>query len=148
MSQISKKHVNNKVVERIFEIFVDFLIAVNNSEKAEIFLDNLLTKTEKVVLAKRLSIAFLLVNGYSTEQIKYLLRVSSQTVWTVKTWLGHEGKGLVKIINEIKNNKKNKLTMKKFFIMLEELLTPIYSGHWSQVQRKKRWQEYLDQKPF
>ena len=148
MSQVSKKHVDNKVFERIFEIFVDLLIVVNNSEKAELFLNSLLTKTEKIVLSKRLSIAFLLANEYSADHIIYLLKVSRQTVWTVKNWLDGDGKDFLKIINEIKNNKKNKITMKKFFLMIEEVLTPMYTSDWGRLQRRKRQQEYLEQKPF
>lgn len=148
MSQVSKKHVNNDVMDRIFEIFVDLLIAVNNAEKAELFLNSLLTKTEKIVLSKRLSIAFLLANEYSADHIMYLLKVSRQTVWTVKNWLDGDGKDFLKIIKEIKNNKKNKLTMKKFFLMIEEVLTPTFTSDWRRLQSRKRLQEYLDQKPF
>src|SRR3989344_7650258 len=64
MTQVSKYPVSKDVYERIFEIF----------------LKEFLTPTEQVMLAKRLSVAFLLSKDYNYREISKILRVSTGTV--------------------------------------------------------------------
>ena len=49
----------------------------------ELFLAAFMTETERTVLAKRLSVGYLLNKGASYDQIKNELRVSSATISTV-----------------------------------------------------------------
>ncbi len=83
MSQVSKKFLDEKVRQRILEVFLTTLIDLKNTSDAQAFFDCLLTETEKTMLAKRLVIAILLAKNYDYRTISRLLKVSTTTVHTV-----------------------------------------------------------------
>ncbi len=70
------------------------------------FLDDLLTPTEKVMLAKRLAIAFLLEKGYDQRAIHTILKVSTTTVTSVNYWLLHKGRGYRNVICMVRKAEK------------------------------------------
>ena len=61
MSQVSKYPVSKDVSDRMFEVFQMTISSLNNKEDIEEFFDEFLSPIEKIMLAKRLSIAVLLV---------------------------------------------------------------------------------------
>ncbi|MBI2029186.1 hypothetical protein HYT02_02110 [Candidatus Gottesmanbacteria bacterium] len=64
-----------------------------DSKEVGNLLTELLTKTERTIIAKRLFIGILLTKGYSYRQIRTLLKVSFPTITMVKFWLEHGGGG-------------------------------------------------------
>ena len=56
---------------------------VKGRQDTQLFLNDLLTPTERVVLAKRLAIAVLLIKGWGYLAIQNFLKVSSDTVGKV-----------------------------------------------------------------
>ncbi len=137
MSQVSRKKLDEKVYARIFEILISSLISINNKNKAEKFITDLLTNTEKIMLSKRLSIAFLLMKDYSYERIKHLLKVTSPTIWQVKRWMNERGSGYKIILQEIIDNESMKKMLYGFFDFLEDLLPPSRGTNWTEVRRKQ-----------
>lgn len=151
MSQVSKRKLDKKVYERIFEIFVSSLVISNNKNKAEKLINGLLTKTEKIMLAKRLSISFLLAKKYKYEEICEMLKVGKSTVWQVKTQTDYKEKDYQKIIEELIKKVGNQGSEFDFFDFLEELLPPPRHSNWSEVRRKqwvKRKEKRDKLKPF
>jgi len=80
MSQVSKNKINNKVYEKIFSLFPRFLFKMTSKGKQSELVDVFFTRTEKIVLAKRIAIAFMLVKGYSYRQISDKIKVSTSTI--------------------------------------------------------------------
>lgn len=78
MPHISKNPVSEKVLRTIDAKFISLLSA--HTSKRNKILGQLLTETERVMLAKRLSIIFLITRGLSTHKISSLLKVSPSTV--------------------------------------------------------------------
>lgn len=101
MGQVSKYPIRKEVADRIFEIFIKVLIHVKNKEEAEQLVSDLMTPTERIMLAKRLAIAFLLEKGYHYGTIKDLIKVSSPTVATVSLVRQYGSKGYKKLIDKI-----------------------------------------------
>jgi len=95
MSQVSKRLVAKDIEKRMEEILWDSSCSLRSSKNAKLFLSDLLTPTEKIVLAKRLAIAVLLSKGYDNEAIMGILKVSSSTVAKIKLALGGEGYKMV-----------------------------------------------------
>jgi len=104
MAQVSRRFLKPKVQERIISLFLSSIVLTGSQEAAVSFIDDLLTPTEKIVLAKRLSIAFMLLEGYDYDSIEDTLKVSRPTIGTVSVWLKTKGDGVRTIVKKIKRN--------------------------------------------
>lgn len=99
--QVSKKNVNKQVEKRIFKSLYQVLADLKNPAAVEMFFNDVLSKTEKTVLAKRLGIAWYLNKNKSYDVIRQDLKVSSATIATVQGWLEKGGEGLRSAIKAI-----------------------------------------------
>ena len=80
MSQVSKYKLSDKIYGKIFSLFPQFLYRLTSKGKQNILIDTFFTNTEKIVVAKRVAIAFMLVKGYRYDQIVNKIKVSHGTV--------------------------------------------------------------------
>lgn len=101
MTQVSRHPVSKAIYERIFKIFLKSVVKIGNEKEAEEFFSDFLTPTERIMLAKRLSIALLLSKDYDYQTIRRILRVSQGTIAGVNVFLKFAGKGYRKIIEKI-----------------------------------------------
>lgn len=101
MTQVSKYPISKEVADRIFEIFLKSFVAIKNKEEADQFITDFLTPTEKIMLAKRLAIAFLLGKGYDYRTIQRIIRVSTSTIASVNLVRSHGSEGYKKLIAKI-----------------------------------------------
>lgn len=99
MPQVSKYPISTAVANRIFGVFIRTLVSVKNDDEAADLASDLFSPTEKVMFAKRIAIAFLLLQGYQYRAISKILRVSLATISSVNLSLKH-GKGSYKKILE------------------------------------------------
>jgi len=60
MTHVSRKKLPNKILRQILDSFLYVLTDIKDKEAMAEFLDSFLSPTEKLMLAKRLAIAFLL----------------------------------------------------------------------------------------
>lgn len=108
MAQISKYPISETVYQRILEIFLKSLLRLKDRKEAEQFISDLLTPTEKVMLTKRLAIAFLLERGYDYRTISKILRVSLPTIASVNLIRKYGGAGYRKMIKKLLKEEKVK----------------------------------------
>lgn len=95
-----------------------------NIEEAAELLKDLLSSQEAEMIAKRLKIAGLLIDGFSYEEIEEIARTCPTTISRVNEWLKVSGEGYRKAVERIKLNKKT----------LEE---PVYDPFsWQGVKRR------------
>lgn len=80
MPHVSSRKLNKKIYQKIGDEFVGFVLDLKSSKETKSFLTNLLTKTERIMLAKRLAVIGMLLKGYSFEAIQQTLQVSPATV--------------------------------------------------------------------
>jgi Trp operon repressor len=80
MVYVSKRPMSRKVAENVHTNFIRALFPSVRSRHAREILEALLTKSEKVMLAKRLAIVVMLHNEYTYENICNTLKVSASTV--------------------------------------------------------------------
>lgn len=104
MAQVSNYPIPKVVADRIFEVFIKTLIGLKNKKEADDFSYDLFSPTEKIMLSKRIAIAFLLLKGYQYREISKILRVSLGTIGSISLSIKH-GKGsyekvLTKIMRE------------------------------------------------
>src|SRR3989338_4833148 len=139
MTQVSRIPLRKEIEKRIFEIFLSSLAKVRHRQEVENFINDLLSPTEKLMLAKRLSIAFLLSKKYDHRTISKVLKVSLSTVNRVSLRFQLGGEGFNKVIQEIRSGEKIKEFWQKIDDFISEIVPP--KGRSSSVWRKQRWMD-------
>jgi len=147
MAQVSKIPLNQKVKERILEIFFDSIAELKTKEAVEGFFSDFLSPTERTMLAKRLSIAVMIAKGFDYRTISNVLKVSSATVTKVGLWYKELGKNYKIVVAKIlKDEKIEKFwhEIGKAFRFLE-----FSKGRDWLVLKRKHWLEDQEvKKPF
>lgn len=147
MTQVSRIPLRKEIQNRVFEIFLISLAKVHKKEDVEIFIQDLLSPTEQMMLAKRLSIAYLLIRKYDQRSISKLLKVSLSTVNRVSLRLQLNGEGYEKVFRGISQEEKTNEFWQKLDDFINEIIPP-KGRNWNNWQ-KQRWQERMSrQKPF
>lgn len=135
MTQVSRYPIHKDIEKRMFEVLRETISHLNNSMEIEDFLHDFLSPVEKIMLAKRLSIAVLLHKGYRYESIAQILRVTPPTIATVSLLLKYSGKGYRRAVEKIANGER----MNAFWEKIEDVLAKIphaKGSDWS-YQRKE-----------
>ena len=150
MSQVSKYPIAKDIADRIFEIFLKTFVEIKNKEIADQFISDLLTPTEKIMLAKRLAIAFLLEKNYDYRTIQKIIKVSTGTITSVNTVLQHGSEGYKKLVLKI-------MREEKLIGLLEDAVVKLLSapstlekgtGTWSYLKRQAEKKKRENRKPF
>lgn len=148
MPQLSRKFLDKATQERILSLFISSIVLSQTKEMAVRLVEDLFTPTEKVMLAKRFSIAFLLLEGYDYRTIASVLKVSTGTVGRVAAWLKSKGQG----IKDIKEKIKQHESLNKLWNDLKEgvaeafLMSP--GMNWKTSRKIIRRIKEANQKPF
>jgi len=91
--------------------FCRALAEIRKPEEAAAFIQDLLSKGEAEMLAKRLEIAHYLMAGSTYEEIKGLLSTSYGTIARVNLWLETSGEGYRLIVDRLKRyNQRDEIT--------------------------------------
>ena len=80
MSQVSKRKLLPDIEKRLFENFWEMFADIKSAKEIKAFFEDFLSATEKVMLAKRMTIAILFSQGYDHRSISSILKVSTTTV--------------------------------------------------------------------
>ncbi len=143
MAQVSKYPVSKDVSDRMSEVFQLTISSLNSKEDIEEFFAEFLSPVEKIMLAKRLSIAVLLAKGYTYPSIAAVLRVTPSTIASVSLALKYKGKGYQKAVEKILVNEK----MNDFWQKIEDALDGLpptkgsfiyYRDKYEKEKRKKK----------
>jgi uncharacterized protein YerC len=105
MVNISKKKIEENVFVSINKRFVDTIYNLGSKKSIKLFLEDILTPSEKIVLIKRLAIIFMLYEHISMYRIHKILNVSESTVKKIALEVE---KGEHLCITKIVEKKKNR----------------------------------------
>lgn len=75
---------------------------IKGRDAVKMFLRDLLTPSERIMLGRRIIIARMLMEGASHRSIEKTLRVSRATIWRVERWLEDQFPGFETAIKEMK----------------------------------------------
>jgi len=106
MPQVSKYPLAKSTQDRLYHLFLRTIVELKEPIKAEEFFNDLLTPTEKVMLAKRLAIAVMLLKGYDYVSIREVLKVSPGTIGAISMWLKYSGSGYRKALERLIKKEK------------------------------------------
>lgn len=99
-SKIPKKEKEELLME-----FCEAISTLKNPQEIMNFLTDLLTKQEIIMLAKRIKIAKLLLEGRNYREIEGILKVGLGTVARISQWLSEGGEGFRLITERTKKEK-------------------------------------------
>lgn len=80
MSHISRKKLRKKTFQSVEDTFFRLMSFPREAKKSRAFLADVLTPTERLMLAKRLAAIVMLCRGYSGYKIRAVLKVSPSTM--------------------------------------------------------------------
>jgi len=144
MPQISKHQLDKTVAKHLFSLFWRSLSRLGSPQETAEFFSDILTSTEKVMLAKRYTAAVLLTKGYSPIYIRQTLHLSFTTIATVSAWLKHLNPTTKKIISQHLRDE----SWGKFFDKIDALLDSIHPmyytrHHWKEIGQEKHKKSLL-----
>jgi len=150
MAQVSKYPISKNVFDRIFEIFLRTFIEIKNKEEADQFISDFLTPTEKIMLSKRLAIAFLLEKNYDYRTIQGIIRVSSPTITSVNMVRKYGSDGYKKLISKITKEEKLMNLLENSISKLLSMPSSLEreSGSWTYLKREVEKQRMKKRKAF
>lgn len=122
MSQVSKVNLEGIVQKELYDEFSWIVSQLRDIKEVEGFFSELLTKTEKIMLAKRLAIAVLLTRGYTYRDIRQVLRVSFPTIRSMQFWLDHGRGGLRNAVEKISKRWEIQIFLGKVDKVLDKII--------------------------
>lgn len=148
MTQVSRRILSKKVEERILSLFVSSIVLAQSKDIALSLVDDLLTPTEKVMLSKRFSIAFMLLEGYDYDTIQNVLKVSSSTIGRVALWMKGSGRGVRTIREKIKKTESLKSLWEDVKESIAEILLLSPGMNWRKSRNILYQAKKEREKPF
>jgi len=124
MPQVSKRFLKKEKLNKIFTLFFDLIADIDDKNKAEKVVDELLTPTEKIMVAKRIACLYLVSKKIPPTIISDSIKLSSSTIGHYYYLYEHSA-----IIKEFI---QEKLASKK----VSDLLKNIYVEIWYGIPRK------------
>ena len=148
MPQVSRRILNQKTQDKIFSLFISSIIICNSKNLATSLVKDLFTPSERIMLSKRFSIAYMLNEKYDYDSICEILRVSRTTVGCVSNWLKEKGEGFRIVIKKIKNDEKMKQILNDLQYVFKELILTAPGQNWRESQKILRQERKAQGKPF
>ena len=137
MTHISRKKIKKDVASELADQFLTFLSLARTKQDARILAQELLSQTERVMLAKRLAVVVLLVRGYTFEQIEETLGVTRQTV--VRLWRETKDGRYEKIIRYARKHTrhfKHESFLDAFIRVIHLGMPPRAGKRWQQLDKR------------
>ncbi len=106
MPHVSRRKLEEKLLGEMHERLITVLADLSARGEMGDFLSDLLTATEKVMLAKRLAIVLMLDKGYPFQIISRALKVSEATVSVMRERIDRGGRGFDLVLKKLKREQK------------------------------------------
>ena len=139
MPHVSKYKLEKDILNTILKDLYTVLVRIEKKKHAGHFLDSILTPTEKIMIAKRLAIALMLLEEYPFRIIGKTLKVSEATVSTIKERLDRDGEGFEMMWDYVRGSSSQSPLLRKIEKLVRLFAMPPYAG-------KGRWQFFEDSK--
>jgi TrpR-related protein YerC/YecD len=107
MTKISRIKLDSRHLSYFLNNFWNVITLLENKEEVKEFLKDTLTHTEMKMVAKRIQIAKMLIEGHKYETIKKYVKVTDTTIAKVNNTLFMSGKGLKAAIVHLKKIEKD-----------------------------------------
>lgn len=113
--------------------FIETLASLKGRQEIKGFLSELLTPTEKIMLAKRLAIVLMLQKHFPFLAIERTLKVSPSTI--SRFWRASQEKPFQFLTKKLKGDKAKKEFWETVEWLLQAGMPPMGRGRWANVYR-------------
>jgi len=150
MTQISKRQLDKATEGRIYNIFIEAIAETKNAADVQSLLIDFFTYTERIMLPKRLCIAYLLLKGYDHRAIISYLNVSFTTINRVSTALKTGGTGYTLLLTRLQKRERVDATLKQIEEGIISMLASFggKSHLWRNLRNEQRKRAYEERTPF
>lgn len=121
MGRVSKRVINKDLLRELEEQLTTLIASLNNQDEIKVFLDEFLTKEEKIMLGKRLILYMLIYKGLPSKQISNLLGMSYETIRWYKEIFEDKPEVFKQYIKKLINRERGRELWEK----IEKILEPL-----------------------
>ncbi len=130
MVRTSRMKLSESALDRVYQLLFEVVAKDKNKDEFLELMQDIFSQTERLVIAKRVVIMYLLINDVPQGDIAHALHASVGTVSRYALYLENKETGVKKIIKRLL--KKEKIMYLFDDIFHELFITPgVYKGHWS-----------------
>ncbi len=112
MAKIKSYQIDPREKYRIINDFFEIIFNLKSKKEIVDFFVGLLTPGEAVMMARRIQVAKMIVEGKGYDEIMKQMKVSCQTVTKIEHWLHDKGEEynvwITRCLNELNRSNKNK----------------------------------------
>lgn len=101
MTHVSRNPIEKDVYFHIVDALIWLFSDLKSPTQMKQFLGDFFTKTERLMFAKRLALAGMIIEGYNDEVIHKVLKVSSATIYRMREKLDSGNDALKKAIGRV-----------------------------------------------
>lgn len=143
MVNLTKKYVGEKKIIKVNQLMFEILNKARDKEDFLAIIKDILSPPEQLMVARRISIIYLLLKGIDQTSISRYLKCSRATVAKFSLLFYNKKSKVISVINEL-------LSQKKISHFFEDLFADIFIqpglkiGHWQMYWEHKRKQTERD----
>jgi uncharacterized protein YerC len=119
MSQVSKRVIDPKIKQHTLNSLTLLIKDLDNVPDTEKFLSSVLSNTERLMIAKRITAAFLLRHNIESNKIGDILKLTPSTVFRLKLWIQTHQEGFDIIFNKLERQRRNEATKEILYKILD-----------------------------
>ncbi|MBI2639944.1 MAG: hypothetical protein HYW90_03615 [Candidatus Sungbacteria bacterium] len=132
MPHVSRNKLDKETLRSLHDRFIELLAGTTHQGDLNDILSDLLTKTERIMIAKRLAIVVMLYKGYPFGIISRTLKVSEATISVMKDRMDRGGGGFEKAVVLLEKDRKLEMLFAKLDRIIRLFALPPIAG-------KGRW---------
>jgi len=136
MARISRFYLSNRATEKMLSVFYEVLGKTKSMGEFSNLVDEIISPVEKIMIAKRIIIMYLLLKNVEQDTICMTLKVSSATVAKFSLLLASSSHVKVKLDHMVK--------IDNFKLLIEELMSSIFEPGTIGADWKGAWQRKLE----
>ncbi len=126
--QSKKLAVSDRI--EILDVLYTAAGTVRGRAEMKLFLRDLLTESERIMLGRRILIARMLIAGETSYSIRKKLRVGIDTIWKVERWLHDQFPGNERAVRDLEKEFENREFRKRYAQSALFRLKKKYPGHY------------------
>lgn len=142
MPQISRRKLDKTLEQEMFRQFWSSVSKLRDVSDVSSFFSDLLTETEEIMLAKRFTIAVLILRGKQPVEIKSTLHVTYSTIGSVASWLKNAKPKTRNLLQSILKEGNWQKILDRIDALFDELPSA-YGTDWSKVGKHK-WKRKME----
>lgn len=135
MARISKFKLSEHVLAKIFDLFFEIVGRNKNKDEFKRIIHDLLSSTERIMIAKRIAIIYLRLKNIDQRTICKVLKISTATVAKFSL-LMEKSDGIVPTFNKIMKNEK-------IIEFLEDIFNTLFAPGVPGVNWKAAWERKI-----